>query len=216
MPKTVYTLFFKRLIDVIVSFVGLVILSPLLLLLSGLVFVKLGRPIFFYQERPGKHEKIFKLIKFRSMKNTKATNGEVLSDEMRLTSFGKRLRSTSLDELPSLWNVLKGDMSLVGPRPLLVDYLPLYDEKQRQRHLVRPGITGLAQVKGRNAITWEEKFNWDQHYIHRLSFFQDFKILVLTAVTVLKKEGIHSENSVTQDPFRGNENDAISCKENSI
>ncbi|MFW6027088.1 MAG: sugar transferase, partial [Candidatus Woesearchaeota archaeon] len=154
----------KRILDIIISLISLILLSPVFLLISISIYYKLGRPIFFIQKRPGKNEKIFKMLKFRTMLNKKDKDGNLLSDEKRLTNFGKFLRHTSLDELPELINVLKGDMSLVGPRPLLVEYLPLYNEYQARRHEMRPGITGLAQVNGRNAITWEEKFKYDINY----------------------------------------------------
>ena len=198
-----YEKFIKRCIDFILSFLAIVILSPVFLIVTVLVRVKLGSPVIFKQERPGKDEKIFCMYKFRTMTDEKDINGNLLSDEMRLTSFGKKLRSTSLDELPELLNILKGDMSIVGPRPLLVRYLPLYNERQKRRHEVRPGFTGLAQVNGRNSITWEEKFEWDVKYVEQISFLGDLKIIFKTVKTVLSHEGINSETSVTMEEFRG-------------
>ncbi|EOS25700.1 hypothetical protein C806_01827 [Lachnospiraceae bacterium 3-1] len=194
----------KRWIDFMLSFVAIVILSPIFLIISILVRKKLGKPVIFKQKRPGKDEKIFEMYKFRTMTDAKDAKGNLLSDEERLTSFGRKLRSTSLDELPELINILKGDMSIVGPRPLLVKYLPLYNKRQRRRHRVRPGITGLAQVHGRNAISWEEKFEWDVRYVENISFIGDLKILLQTLKTVLAREGINSETSATMEEFRGN------------
>lgn len=168
-----------------------------------LVAVKLGRPVLFTQKRPGYQEKIFRMYKFRSMTDERDKDGNLLPDEVRLTPFGEKLRSTSLDELPELLNILKGDMSLVGPRPLLVQYLPLYNKRQHRRHDVRPGITGLAQINGRNSISWEEKFEYDVQYVENLSFKGDIKILFDTVFKVLKKEGINSENSATMEDFMG-------------
>ncbi|MGN0431355.1 MAG: sugar transferase [Lachnospiraceae bacterium] len=198
-----YKHFFKRLLDIICSGLGLVLLSPLLLILTILVRIKLGSPVLFKQKRPGKNEKIFMLYKFRTMTDKKDVNGELLPDEERLTKFGRILRSTSLDELPELWNIFKGDMSLVGPRPLLVQYLPLYNSVQKRRHEVRPGITGYAQVNGRNSISWEERFELDVHYVDNISFLMDCKVLFKTVFTVLKRDGIHSATSVTMEPFQG-------------
>ena len=175
----------KRLLDIIFSLMILLIIWPVLIILWILVRVKLGSPAIFKQERPGYHEKIFNLYKFRSMTNEKDENGNLLPDEKRLTKFGKILRSTSLDELPELINILKGDMSFVGPRPLLVQYLPLYNEQQKHRHDVRPGLTGLAQVNGRNAISWEEKFKYDTEYVHSISFLTDLKIVFKTIHLVI-------------------------------
>lgn len=194
----------KRWIDFMLSFVAIVILSPIFLIISILVRKKLGKPVIFKQKRPGKDEKIFEMYKFRTMTDAKDAKGNLLPDEERLTSFGRKLRSTSLDELPELINILKGDMSIVGPRPLLVKYLPLYNKRQRRRHRVRPGITGLAQVHGRNAISWEEKFEWDVRYVENISFIGDLKILLQTLKTVLAREGINSETSATMEEFRGN------------
>ena len=172
------------------SFCALVVLSPVLLVLAILVRLKLGRPVVFRQERPGKDEKIFQLCKFRSMTDQRDGNGELLPDEVRLTKFGKALRSTSLDELPELWNILKGDMSIVGPRPLLVKYLPYYTEEERKRHDVRPGLTGLAQVNGRNFITWEETFAYDVEYVQNVTLLEDLKIIFQTVVKVLRRADI--------------------------
>lgn len=203
MRKHMYRKIFKRWLDFIISLLAIVILSPVFLVLSILVKRKLGKPVMFKQERPGKDERIFKMYKFRTMTNARDKKGNLLSDEKRLTSFGKKLRSTSLDELPELINILKGDMSIVGPRPLLVKYLPLYNEKQKKRHKVRPGITGLAQVNGRNAISWEQKFDLDVKYVENITFWGDVKIILDTIKTVLKREGISSRDSVTMEEFRG-------------
>ena len=195
--------FIKRLFDVIVSAAGLILLSPLLALLAVLVRINLGAPVFFRQERPGLHEKIFRLYKFRSMKDAVDRNGNELPDAERLSRFGSLLRASSLDELPELFNVLKGEMSLVGPRPLLVKYLPLYNEEQHRRHDVLPGITGWAQVNGRNAISWEEKFRLDVWYVDHWSPLLDLKILFMTVKKVFIREGISAENQVTTEEFRG-------------
>ncbi|ENO8768914.1 MULTISPECIES: sugar transferase [Enterococcus] len=203
--KTFYQLFGKRILDILLSGIALIVLSPIILIVGFLVRIKLGSPIIFKQERPGKSEKIFSMYKFRTMTDERDHNGEFLPDEIRLTKFGKILRATSLDELPELWNILKGDMSIVGPRPLLVEYLPLYSEKQRKRHNVRPGLTGLAQVNGRNAISWEEKFEYDYLYIEDYSFTKDINIIWHTIKKVLKHDGITSNSSVTNEKFTGNE-----------
>ncbi|GGI65665.1 sugar transferase [Enterococcus alcedinis] len=202
-----YKLFFKRVIDIILSLVALILLSPILVIVAILVRVKLGGPVLFSQNRPGKNEKIFKMYKFRTMTDARDEKGELLPDEIRLTPFGKLLRATSLDELPELWNILKGDMSIVGPRPLLVQYLPLYNSEQKRRHEVRPGLTGLAQVSGRNSISWEEKFKLDVKYIDELSFINDVKIVFLTAKKVFVKEGISSNTSMTMEIFEGTKED---------
>lgn len=199
-----YRLFFKRGIDIILSLLALVLLSPVLIILALLVRIKIGRPVFFSQNRPGKNEKIFKMYKFRTMTDERDEQGELLPDNIRLTNFGKILRATSLDELPELWNILKGDMSIVGPRPLLVQYLPLYNKNQRRRHEVRPGLTGLAQISGRNSISWEEKFQLDIRYVDELSFYKDCKYIFLTIKKVFLKEGISSESSQTMEVFLGN------------
>lgn len=184
-----YQKYIKRLLDIIISFVALVVLSPVLLVVAILVRVKLGSPVIFHQQRPGYQEKIFKLCKFRTMTDERDENGELLPDEVRLTSFGKFLRSTSLDELPELWNILKGDMSIIGPRPLLVRYLPYYTEEERHRHDVRPGLTGLAQVNGRNALGWEDRFAYDLEYVNHLTFMMDLRIIGMTVGKVLKRSG---------------------------
>jgi lipopolysaccharide/colanic/teichoic acid biosynthesis glycosyltransferase len=193
--------------DFILSLIAIVLLSPLLLILAILVSLKLGKPVIFVQKRPGLNEKIFNMYKFRTMTNATNENGELLNDVERLTSFGKFLRATSLDELPELFNILKGEMSIVGPRPLLVQYLNLYDNNQKRRHDVRPGLTGLAQVNGRNAISWEDKFNFDIEYVDTLSFKNDLKIILNTVRKVLIKEGISSDSSVTMEYFTGTKND---------
>lgn len=202
-----YKHFFKRLIDFILSMIALIILSPILLIVALLVRTKLGSPVIFKQERPGLNEKIFTLYKFRTMTDDKDEQGNLLPDEIRLTKFGKLLRSTSLDELPELFNILKGDMAIVGPRPLLVRYLPLYNEHQKHRHDVRPGFTGWAQCNGRNAISWEEKFDLDVYYTKNLTLFMDIKIIIKTVKVVLFREGISSETSVTMEEFRGSSNE---------
>ena len=200
-----YKRFVKRCRDFLLSLAALIILSPVLLLVAILVRFKLGSPILFKQERPGLHEKIFCMYKFRTMTDAKDADGNLLPDEMRLTKFGKLLRSTSLDELPELFNILKGDMAIVGPRPLLVQYLPRYNERQHHRHDVRPGFTGLAQVNGRNSISWQEKFEWDVKYVENVSFLMDLRIIAKTVKVVLKRDGISSETSATMEEFRGNE-----------
>jgi len=199
----VYARFFKRALDCIISLFALILLSPLLLSIAILVRINIGSPVLFKQKRPGRNEKIFTLYKFRTMTDECDKNGELLPDELRLTKFGKWLRSTSLDELPELFNILKGDMSLVGPRPLLVEYLPLYNEEQRRRHEVRPGLTGFAQINGRNAISWEEKFRFDLQYVDNITFLQDLKIIFLTIIKVIIREGINSEGTVSMELFKG-------------
>ena len=198
-----YPKYVKRLLDIMISLCALVILSPVLLIVAVLVRVKLGSPVIFCQQRPGYHEKIFNLYKFRSMTDARDENGELLPDEIRLTKFGKVLRATSLDELPELWNILKGDMSLIGPRPLLVKYLPLYNDFQKQRHNVKPGLTGWAQVNGRNAISWEQKFAYDVEYVRNLSFLMDAQIFFKTVKAVLSRSGISSKSSETMEEFKG-------------
>ena len=199
--------FFKRLFDIVASASGLIFLSPVFLILIYLIRKNLGEPVFFTQERPGKDGKPFKMIKFRSMRDAVDKDGNPLPDSERLTPFGKKLRATSLDELPELWNVLKGDMSLVGPRPLLMSYLPLYNEFQNRRHEMRPGVTGWAQVNGRNALSWDEKFAHDIWYIDHYSFWLDMKILFLTVKKVFIKEGISAEGEATMPYFTGNDSD---------
>jgi len=198
-----YAKYVKRFLDIFLSFCAILVLSPILLLLTLIgAFAMKGNP-FFTQERPGKDEKIFKLIKFRTMTCEKDQEGKLLPDDVRLTGYGKFLRSTSLDELPELFNILKGDMSIIGPRPLLVHYLPLYNEEQKKRHDVRPGLSGLAQASGRNAITWEEKFALDVTYVNDITFWGDVKILFDTIWSVLKREGIESNTSATMEEFKG-------------
>ena len=185
-----YEKYIKRLLDIVLSGCALIVLSPLLLVTAILVRVKLGSPVIFCQERPGKDEKIFKLHKFRSMSDARDENGNLLPDKERLTGFGKKLRSLSIDELPELWDIFRGKMSIVGPRPLLVEYLPYYTENERHRHDVRPGLTGLAQINGRNTLTWEQKFAYDLEYVQRISFCEDIKILFRTVGKVLNRSGV--------------------------
>ena len=205
-----YKQFFKRFYDIVLSGCALLILSPLLVLLTIIGAVKMKGNPFFVQQRPGKiskktgQEKIFKLIKFRTMTCERDANGELLPDEVRLTKYGKFLRSTSLDELPELINIFIGDMSIVGPRPLLVKYVPLYNEEQRHRHDVRPGLTGHAQVNGRNTLSWEEKFSYDVEYVRSVSLILDVKIIIKTVLAVLKRDGISSETAATMEEFKGN------------
>lgn len=202
-----YAKFFKRVIDFLLSLFVLVVISPILLALTVIgAFAMKGNP-FFVQQRPGKDERIFNLIKFRTMTCAKDKDGNDLPDEDRLTKYGKFLRATSLDELPELVNILKGDMAIVGPRPLLVQYLPLYNEHQKRRHEARPGLTGLAQVSGRNSITWEQKFDLDVEYIDNITFTGDIKIIFSTALKVLKREGISQENNATMEVFTGTKTD---------
>lgn len=198
-----YRRFIKRFLDFVLSLMALIILSPIILVVAVLVRVRLGSPVIFKQRRPGKNEKIFCMYKFRTMTDEKDVQGNLLPDEERLTRFGRILRSTSLDELPELFNIVKGDMSIVGPRPLLVQYLPLYNERQRHRHDVRPGFTGLAQVHGRNSISWEEKFEWDVKYVENVTFLNDCRIVLKTIKVVLGREGISSDTSVTMEAFKG-------------
>lgn len=202
--RAMYKKYFKRPFDIICSLVALIILSPVLLVTAILVRIKLGSPVIFKQQRPGLNEKIFTLYKFRTMTDKRDEEGNLLPDEQRLTKFGKLLRSTSIDELPELWNILKGDMSVVGPRPLLVQYLSLYNEEQRKRHLVRPGLTGLAQVNGRNEVTWEKKFELDAQYSECITFLSDVMIVFRTFCDVFSKRGISSMTSVTMEEFHGN------------
>lgn len=196
-----YRKYVKRLLDIIISLCGIILLSPVYLILFILVRVKLGSPALFTQDRPGKGEKIFKLYKFRSMTDARDEKGELLPDEVRLTRFGKLLRSTSLDELPELFNILKGDMSLIGPRPLLVRYLPWYTKEERRRHDVRPGLTGLAQVNGRNALGWEDRFRYDLMYVDHLTLWMDIKIIGMTVGKVLKRSGTLSGADQTVADF---------------
>lgn len=194
-----YRLFFKRFLDFILSLIAIIILSPIYIIVAILVKTKLGSPVIFTQDRPGKDEKIFKMYKFRSMTDERDENGELLPDEVRLTSFGKKLRSTSLDELPELFNILKGDMSIVGPRPQLVKDMIFMTNEQRKRHRVRQGLTGLAQVNGRNNITWEEKINYDLEYIKNITLINDIKIIYKTIIKVLKKEDISTDGMETAE-----------------
>lgn len=200
-----YERYIKRCIDLILALIAVIVLSPILAVVAILVRCKLGSPVLYKQQRPGLHEGIFTIYKFRTMTDERDANGELLSDEMRLTKFGKILRSTSLDELPELFNILKGDMAIVGPRPLLVQYLPLYNQRQKLRHTVRPGITGYAQVNGRNSISWAEKFELDVQYVETISIGLDIKIFFKTIKSVVAREGINSETSVTMEAFTGNE-----------
>ena len=200
-----YRNFFKHVLDFFISFIGFIIFSPIFLLLWILLSIaNKGAGAFFFQERPGKKERLFKVIKFKTMTDERDSKGNLLPDAQRLTKVGKFVRSTSLDEIPQLLNVIKGDMSLIGPRPLLVQYLPLYNETQRRRHEVRPGITGWAQVNGRNAISWEQKFAYDVWYVDNVSLSLDCKILVKTIQKVFKREGINSDTSATMEEFKGN------------
>jgi len=198
-------LILKRIIDIFISLTGLIVLSPIFLLISIMIYFKLGSPVFFIQKRPGKNEKLFKMIKFRTMLDAKDKKGNLLPDKKRLTSFGKFLRSSSLDELPELINVLKGEMSLVGPRPLLVEYLPRYNEYQARRHEMKPGITGLAQVNGRNTISWEDKFDYDVKYIDNFSLLLDLKIIIKTFSKVFKREDINNQDHATMSKFKGDQ-----------
>jgi lipopolysaccharide/colanic/teichoic acid biosynthesis glycosyltransferase len=200
----IYRRFIKRPMDFILSLAAIILLSPVLIIVGILVRVKLGSPVLFIQKRPGKNEKIFSIYKFRTMTNDRDKFGELLPDEIRLTKFGKFLRSTSLDELPELFNILIGDMSIVGPRPLLIQYLHLYDEHQKRRHEVRPGLSGWAQINGRNAISWNDKFKYDVYYVDNLSFIFDLKILVRTIYKVIKRDGINSQSDATMEAFDGN------------
>lgn len=198
-----YEKYIKRLLDIVLSSAALVILSPVLLITAVLVRIKLGSPVIFTQERPGKDEKVFKLHKFRSMTDARDASGNLLPDKERLTRFGAKLRSLSIDELPELWDIFRGKMSIVGPRPLLVKYLPLYNEEQRHRHDVRPGLTGWAQVHGRNLTSWEERFEYDVEYVNNISFALDVKIIIMTIRCVLGREGINADGSATMEAFVG-------------
>lgn len=200
-----YAKYIKRILDFILSLLAIIILSPVMLIIYILVRIKLGKPAIFKQQRPGKNEKIFTLYKFRTMTDKKDESGNLLPDSERLTKFGKALRSTSLDELPELFNILKGDMAIVGPRPLLVEYLKLYNDEQRKRHNVRPGLTGLAQVSGRNLISWQDRFKKDVEYVNNLTFINDLNIILITLKKVIKREGVSQKNNVTMEKFKGNE-----------
>ena len=211
--KGLYQKWGKRTLDIFLSAIALILLSPVLLFVALLVKFKLGSPVIFKQERPGKDEVIFSMYKFRTMTDEKDESGNYLPDDVRLTKFGQLLRATSLDELPELWNILKGDMSFVGPRPLLVEYLPLYNEEQRKRHSVRPGLTGLAQINGRNAISWKEKFEYDIKYQREISFWFDILIIMTTIKKVIIKEGILNENQdMVVYKFDGNDKEELKWK----
>jgi len=199
-----YKNFFKPLLDKVLAFTLIILFLPVMIVVAVLIYLWDGRPILFVQDRPGYKGKIFKIYKFRTMTNEKDENGELLPDGERLKGVGKIVRSLSLDELPQLFNVLKGDMSFVGPRPLLVEYLPLYNERQRKRHDVKPGITGWAQVNGRNAISWQEKFEYDVWYVENQSFLLDMKILWMTILKVFKREGVSQDGHATMEKFKGN------------
>ena len=209
LKKTFYARFLKRFLDIVISLCALTVLCLPMALLALLVRLKLGAPVLFTQDRPGKDEKIFRLYKFRTMTNERGADGELLPDDVRLTRFGRAMRALSLDELPEFFNVLRGDMSLIGPRPLLVAYLPLYNETQRRRHDVRPGLSGLAQCSGRNLLSWEERFDLDVQYVQNVSFRMDLSIVLRTIRGVFRREGITSETSVTMEPFRGNGNEPV-------
>ena len=199
-----YAKYIKRPMDFTLSLLALIVLSPVMAVTALLVRIKLGSPVIFKQKRPGKDERIFTMYKFRTMTDKRDENGELLPDDVRLTRFGKALRRTSLDELPELFNILKGDMSIVGPRPLLVSYLSRYNDRQRRRHEVRPGLSGLAQINGRNAISWEEKFDWDITYVDNITFMGDVKIIFLTVwKAFVKEEGINADGQVTIQEFAG-------------
>ena len=203
--KGFYEKFIKRPQDILLSLLAMIVLSPVLLITAILVRTKLGSPVIFKQKRPGLDEKVFTLYKFRTMTDAKDPDGNLLPDEVRLTKFGKLLRSTSLDELPELWNIFRGDIAVVGPRPLLVEYLSRYHEQQRRRHEVRPGLSGLAQVNGRNAISWEDKFKYDVQYVDHVTFLGDWKIIFQTVLNVIKRDGINSETAATMEVFMGTE-----------
>ncbi|APC49623.1 sugar transferase [Virgibacillus halodenitrificans] len=205
----IYRRFVKRPMDFILSLIAIIVLSPVLLIVALLVRTKLGSPVLFKQKRPGLNEEIFMMYKFRTMTDERDDKGELLPDSIRLTKFGRLLRSTSLDELPELFNILKGDMSIIGPRPLLVQYLPLYNNHQKRRHEVRPGLSGLAQVSGRNAISWEDKFNLDVEYVDNVRFIEDWKVIFLTIKKVFVREGINSETAATIEPFKGTKKDRM-------
>lgn len=199
-----YERHFKRMQDLTLASLALLVLSPILFVVGVMIRIKLGGPIFFLQERPGKDGVVFHLIKFRTMTEERDEHGELLPDDKRLTPFGQKLRSLSIDELPSLINIIKGDISIVGPRPLLVEYLPRYSTEQKRRHEVRPGLTGLAQVNGRNRLSWEERFELDVRYVDHVTFWGDWWIMIRTAYKVVRREGISSDTSATMEAFMGN------------
>lgn len=201
----IYQKYIKRILDITLSGAAIIVLSPVMGVTAILVKKKLGSPVIFKQKRPGKDEKIFTMYKFRTMTDELDEKGELLPDSVRLTKFGKILRSSSLDELPELFNIFKGDMSIIGPRPLLVQYLSLYNEKQKRRHEVRPGLSGLAQINGRNAITWDEKFNYDVEYVKKVSFTLDVSIVIKTMMKAFRQEDINAGSEVTMEVFRGSE-----------
>lgn len=208
--KGIYERYVKRPQDFLLALVALIVLSPVLLIVAVLVRVKLGSPVLFTQDRPGLNEKIFKMYKFRTMTDERDEFGELLPDGVRLTKFGRFLRSTSLDELPELWNILRGDMAVIGPRPLLVQYLKLYTPLQRRRHTVRPGLSGLAQINGRNAISWEDKFELDVQYVDEVTFIRDWSIIFLTLKKAFVREGINSATTETMEVFVGSEVEGLS------
>ncbi len=198
-----YKIYIKPLLDKIFGYIIITLFSPIMLIIASIIYVRMGRPIFFSQQRPGLDEEIFTIYKFRTMSDERDSDGNLLSDEKRLKGIGKMIRSTSLDELPQLFNVLKGDMSFIGPRPLLVEYLKLYDQKQRRRHEIKPGITGWAQVNGRNAISWQKKFDLDLYYVDNCSFILDMKIFWMTFLKLFKRSDISSYDHVTMEKFKG-------------
>ena len=200
-----YKSFIKPLLDFLISFIAVIILSPVFIIITFSVFIAMGHPVIFSQSRPGKDEKIFRLYKFRTMKNDLSSEDKLLSDSERITKLGNFLRKTSLDEIPQFYNIIKGDISLVGPRPLLTEYLPLYNDCQKKRHLAKPGMTGLAQVNGRNAISWEEKFELDVYYVENISFILDFTILLKTIKLAAAKDNINTLDGITMDKFEGSE-----------
>lgn len=204
-----YNKYIKRPMDFFISLVAIILLCPVFIIVFILVRINLGSPVIFKQDRPGLNEKVFKMYKFRTMTNVYDSDGQLLPDTQRLTKFGKFLRSTSLDELPEFFNIIKGEMSIVGPRPLLIQYLSLYNERQKKRHDVRPGLTGLAQVSGRNAISWNDKFELDIAYVENVGFLNDWKIIFRTISKVVLKEGINSNTAATVEPFRGSRNETI-------
>ncbi|MFI2857089.1 sugar transferase [Paenibacillus sp. JSM ZJ436] len=202
--RSIYRRFVKRPMDIVLSLAAILLLSPVFIVVAILVRTKLGSPILFKQERPGLNEKIFTMYKFRTMTDERDEKGELLPDSVRLTAFGRMLRSTSLDELPELFNILRGEMSIIGPRPLLVQYLPLYNDHQNRRHEVRPGLSGLAQISGRNTVDWRDRFDLDVTYVDRMSFIEDCRIIGLTLKKVFVREGINSETAATMEVFKGN------------